>query len=244
MSLRTSARVVALLAACLVTIPACSPRTQVVQVGRTSLKLVPLPGWEHLDHGRQHLFRNGETELALTDLGPATPEGLADELRDAEALWLAGRRLDAIAQVRQVQGVPLWCLSREARHDYMRPWLDVIYERDIANRPEVGTAIQALIRKADSLPPPTPSQLMAYALADYSDTDRREIGQRQVRWVNGSEWIAFRTWDRVSHSYRRSYACLEAGGRLLRLSTERGHESQTESAFDSLFTSIQLSDEE
>lgn len=43
-----------------------------VQIGRHNVRLTTPAGWEHLDHGRAQLFRNGETELRLEDLGPAT----------------------------------------------------------------------------------------------------------------------------------------------------------------------------
>ena len=246
MSLRTDplARFVllAMLLALLAATMACAPdRSRLADLGRVRFRVVPPPGWEHLDHGRQHLFRDGETELALTDLGAATPEGVADELREAAALWHAGRREDALARVRATDGAPLRCLSREARADFWRAWRNAGFEPDPARDDEVGAALEELIRDAAALPEPSASQVMAFALERYSDTDRREIGYKRVRWVNGSEWLAFETWDRVSHSYRRSYACLEAQGRLVLLSAERGHDSRTEPAFDELFASLEFS---
>lgn len=41
-----------------------------VDVGAHRVRLVPPAGWEHLDHGQQHLFRFEEMQISLTDLGP------------------------------------------------------------------------------------------------------------------------------------------------------------------------------
>src|SRR5207247_915080 len=96
---RASGCIVIALASCVLAGSACSrdaaqDASRPLQVGRHRLRLVPPRGWEHLDHGRQQLFRSGEAELSLEDYGPATPRGLAAALREAERLWLAGRRND------------------------------------------------------------------------------------------------------------------------------------------------------
>lgn len=54
--------------------PGCAGRTPApleTDVGRHRVRVVLPRGWEHLDHGRQHLFRFGEWQLSLTDRGAA-----------------------------------------------------------------------------------------------------------------------------------------------------------------------------
>ena len=229
-----------LLASLLGAVSACSSdRAVTVQVGRHELRLVPPRGWEHLDHGRVHLFRNGETELALTDVGPATTTALVEELREAEALWQAGRRLDAFARVRELDGPPLRILPGELRAEFWRPWYEATRAAETADDAAVAAAFRALIEAAGALPEATTDQQVAYLLADYSDTGRREIARRDLRMVHGADWTTFDTWDRVSHMSRRSYAYLESDGRILLLSAERGHESQTAPAFGELLATIE-----
>jgi len=61
------------------------------QVGVHQVRLVPPPGWEVIEHGRQHLFRNGPSELSLVDLGPAHPDSTAPEMtRDEKTAYVLG----------------------------------------------------------------------------------------------------------------------------------------------------------
>ncbi len=83
--MRRADRILPLLLAALATGGACArpaPVVERMEIGRHRVRLVTPRGWEHLDHGRAQLFRNGEWELRLEDLGPATTthEDLAGEL--------------------------------------------------------------------------------------------------------------------------------------------------------------------
>jgi len=232
---------VAAIAACL-TAPACSRREpQTVLVGRHELRLVTPRGWEHLDHGRQQLFRVGESELALEDLGPATPEGLTNELREAEQLLHDGRRADALARVRTLHGLPISLSPWQARADFWSPWTDVTYNPDIADDATLGRALEHLIRNAGALPAVSMDQLVEHVLTQSHQGSRREIARKEARDVHGADWVAIETWDRVSHMNRQRLACLEAEGYLLTLSTRRGQLEVTGAAFDSLLASIELS---
>ena len=68
--------------------PACSSNKErdeplAVRVGHHDLTLVTPRGWERLDHGRQQLFRNGETELLLSE--PRSAEDYQHTLQVIEA---------------------------------------------------------------------------------------------------------------------------------------------------------------
>src|SRR5262245_7572594 len=48
--------------------------SEVADVGRHRVRFTTPLGWEHLDHGRAQLFRNGEVELRLEDIDlPRSP---------------------------------------------------------------------------------------------------------------------------------------------------------------------------
>jgi hypothetical protein len=45
------------------------------------------PGWLHMDHGAIQRFERQTAQISFSDLGPATPEGFADLLREARDLF-------------------------------------------------------------------------------------------------------------------------------------------------------------
>lgn len=238
---RAAARRAFLIAVLSTSVAGCSagkPAATTIQVGHHRLRLEPPPGWEHLDHGREQLFRNGETQLRVADLGPATRQGLVSELREAQALWLAGRRGDALQRVRSLHGPPIRFLPWRERADFWKPWTDVTYVASTADSAELGLAFDALIRAAEDLPETPVAELTEYVLHRAHDADRREIGRRDSIEIHGSRWLVIETWDRLSHLYRRRVAILDHEGYLLELVTDRGVFEQMSGAFDSLLASI------
>ena len=211
-----------------------------LEVGHFRLRLSPPEGWERLDHGRQQLFRNGEVELRLEDLGPVTRQGLERELEAAKQLLLAGRRADALARVRELHGPPLQLLSSDQRAQFWKPWTDVTYIPEQADDASLDRAFEALLSSARELPDIDMDALVEHVLARSSDFNRREIARQEERSIHGYDWVVVETWDRVSHGYRRQLACLEDRGYLLTLHTERGLIEQSASAFESLLGSIEI----
>jgi hypothetical protein len=211
-----------------------------IEVGRHHLSFVLPAGWEHLDHGRQQLFRNGENVLSLADLGPATRAGVVHELREAQQLWLAGRRKDAFARVDGLHVSPVMVMSvSEQKAEFWRPWTDATYIPDVADSPAIGRAFDALIEGTRVLPEDSPDAMLEYALDRASDMRRRlEIVRRTPRPVHGSDWTEVERWDRVTHLERTRLACLESRGRLLVLNIDRGPIETTGPVFDSLLASI------
>ncbi|HEU4725223.1 MAG TPA: hypothetical protein VFU59_07985 [Candidatus Eisenbacteria bacterium] len=64
-----------------------------LEVGPFRLRVVVPAGWEHLDHGRAQIFRQGETRLSLAAIGPEALEGLPTVDPDSTALLLFQRSL-------------------------------------------------------------------------------------------------------------------------------------------------------
>jgi hypothetical protein len=210
--------------------------SQVVEVGSHRVRLVTPAGWEHLDHGRQQLFRRADAEIVLEDGGPVTPRGLSRALAAAETLWLAGRREDAVARVRELGGPALGFLSSDERGRFWRPWTDAHGVDDAA----LGAAIRDLIENAGALAAPPPDRVLEATRQRLDEDERREIDRQETRTRHGTSWTYVETWSRVSHMDRHRFACLDDDGYLLLAATRRGPIEVTGVAFDSLLASIQL----
>lgn len=231
--------VLALVAAC-----GCGSRegvaTRTVELGRHRVRFTVPRGWEHLDRGRQQLFRNGETRLSLEDLGPATREGIVRELRDAEGLWRAGQWMVAFARVRELHSPTLRYASSEQRLDFYREWNDATYVPAAADSAAIGPAFDALIDGAAKLPALGEASLLEYALENAFSMRGMEIERQEKRSIHGAEWTVVEIWDRVSHLWRLRLACVEQDGYLLALWTQMGRFELSGPAFDALLASIEV----
>jgi hypothetical protein len=216
------------------------PASIQMEIGHHRLRLAAPMGWEHLDHGRQQLFRMGESELALEDLGPASRAGLVNELREARALMVAGRRGEAFERVRWLHGPPVFLLPQPLRADFWRPWTDATYIPETADSLAVLRAFDTLIHAAENLPDTPMKDLTDYVLTRSASASRSEIARKDVRVIHDVEWTDIETWNRVSHMDRERLALADDGGYLLTLATRRGLYAQTGPAFDSLLASIEL----
>ena len=223
--------------------PGCSAgrtKPQTVEEGHHRVTFVLPEGWEHLDHGRQQLFRNGEAQISLVDLGPGTREGMVRELRAADSLWRAGRRKDAFQRVRQLRSPALRFAPSRLRADFWKPWTDVTYVPDRADSSAIGTAFEGLIAGTGMFPEVSPESMIEYVLTFTSGDQRREIGHRDRRTINGSRWAVVETWDRVSHLYRSRVAFTENDGYLLVLAFDHGVFEQAAPGFEALLTSLEV----
>lgn len=218
-------------------------RLQDVTVGHHRVRF-HLPGsWEHLDHGREQLFRLGEAQMTLADLGPATADGMASELEHARALWLAGRRLDAFARVSELRSPALRYASQEQRAGFWRPWTDVTAMASgpgAADSAAIGPAFAALIRGTRGFEPPAPERLYQYVADRALNARGQEIASRERRTIRGQGWAVYQLWNRVSHGDRTLVAFTVDDGYLLALTMDRGLFAQLEPAFESLLGSLEV----
>jgi len=222
----------------------CSrPATRDLEIGAHRVRLVPPAGWEVLEHGRQHYFRDGERQVSLTDLGPASSEGMVCELRAARATWLAGRRRDAFARVRDLHGPPLRFATSDQRADYWRTWNDIVYDGERVDSAAIGVAFDELLQRTGKLPRVAPESMLEYVLESRPQAWRREIARRGSRLVHGREWTELHTWDRVSHLDPSRVAFLDDGGYFLVLAVERGPIDVTGPAFEGLLTTMEVAPE-
>ena len=212
-----------------------------VEAGRHRVLLRPPPGWEHLDHGREHVFRSGEMSIVLEDLGPASREGLARELREARDVWLQGRRKDAYARVQALHGPPLLFASPETRAAFWGPWTDVSSLHEAADSASIGRALDALIDGTRSLPDVSPEAMAGYAVGMASTSSPRgETARQGPRVIHHASWYEVETWDRVTHLMRSRLAVVDDGGFILCLRIDRGQIERTGPVFESLLSSIRI----
>ena len=232
-----------LVAALLAWSPGCATdpsKPTIVRVGHHRVRLTGPAGWEHLDHGREQLFRErqSELEISLADLGPASRRGLVLEIEAARAMWLAGRRKDAFERVRELHGPTLAFAPDDSRARFWSRWNEVA---DLGNRADsatVGHGFQALVDGTRGLAPDSLELMAAYALETTEAQQDREIARQERRTVNGATWDVIDTWGRVAHGDRRRIACLDDGGYLLVLRTKRGPVERTGLVFEGLLQSI------
>jgi len=230
----------ALIALALVLSGCARPAVREVEVGRHRVRFVLPEGWEHLDHGRQQLFRLQESQLTLVDLGPATHRALAREIQGAEAIWLAGRRRDAFQRVREVQASTLLHFSPSQRADFWRPWYDAIYAPEAADSARIGAGFAGLLAGIDRLPPVTPDVMLAHVLRNTDHRRGREITARRTRAINGSDWTVIESWDGVSHMNPSRIAFLVHDGNLLMFAIDRGPFPRVEPGFEALLASLEV----
>ena len=215
-----------------------------LEIGHHQVQLVIPATWEHLDHGREHLFRQGEWQISLLDMGVATHEGFVRDLRIAESLWHEGRHEDASARIHDLRGPMLRNAPRGQIGDFWKPWTDVTYHPEAGDSVVIGAAIGALIDGAARFDSVTTEDLIEYVLASRMEPKRFEVARQSVRTIHGFDWAEVETWDRVSHLARSRVALTENGGYLLVLAIDRGLLEQTEVAFETLLASIQVKLEE
>jgi hypothetical protein len=216
-----------------------APTERELQVGAHRVFLVPPIGWEVLEHGRQAHFRNGEMQISLTDLGPATSEGMVREIGVARAIWIAGRRRDAFARVRTLQAPILRLASSDQRAAFWQDWYAVTDAVDRADSADIASGFEVLIQGAGKLPEIPPPTMTEYVLETHPQADRREIAEQTRPVLHGRAWTELETWNRVSHLDPSRVAFLDDGGYLLELAIERGPIEVTGPVFEQLLSSIE-----
>lgn len=215
------------------------PKPTTVLVGHHRVRLTPPPRWEHLDHGREQLFRerDAELEISLADMGPASRRGLALEIEAARAMWLSGHRKDAFERVRQLHGPTLAFAPDEARARFWSPWNEMYLDAR-ADSAAVDRGFRSLLDGVQDLASDSLELLATYVLQTTEDHPGREIAHEERRTIRGATWMVIDTWSAVTHLDRRRIACLDDGGYLLALRTKRGAVERTGFVFEGLLQSI------
>lgn len=217
-----------------------SPNKQALDVGHHRVRLSPPEQWEHLDHGRAHVFRKEETQLVLEDLGTASRHGMVREIEAARSIWLEGRRADAFARVRDLRGPSFSYTTSHARAVFWQPWWNMKAAFGGPDSASIGIAFDSLIARTEGLAPDSPDAMTRYAIEKALDGRRYEVAQRGKRSIGGREWAVAETWDPVTHLDRRRFAACDNDGYLLALRVERDPVGVAGGAFERLLGSIEI----
>jgi hypothetical protein len=151
------------------------PRPVTLEVGRRTVRLVVPAGWEHLDHGRQQLFRLAEAQLSLTNRGPIALEAgtpAADSAAHVLELVLGNasdtRRRELAVQARDTIAGTAWSLVETWDHvthlDRKRvAFTDaggelLVLRVDRGDIARTGAVFDGLLRSLVLLPEPRPGQ--------------------------------------------------------------------------------------
>jgi hypothetical protein len=214
-------------------------KTITVDVGIHRVRLTVPKGWEHLEHGRSQILRQGESQMALVDMGPGTREGIAREIAAARALWLEGRRKDAFERIRSIGGPSLLYAASDQVTGFWRPWWEMKALGSTVDSATVGAAFDSLVAHVALLPDDSPQAMARFALDKTSNPERHEISRQSRRLLNDANWVDIETWDRVTHLDRRRLALRENGGYLLVLYIERDPLQVANPVFEEVLVSIQ-----
>jgi hypothetical protein len=223
----------------------CSRATPTdVTIGHHRVRLVVPAGWEHLDHGREQIFRRAEMQMSIEDLGPADPKGMERELLAALQWFREGRTKDAFERVRHLRGPSLRSAASERRAKYWAPWYEVTRLSEPIDTFAVARAFGAMIENTRALDDVTPEDLVGYVLSSGDDRQRRTIGNETRRTLGNVRWIEAETWDTVTHLLPRRIACANNRGFLLVVSLDRDGLGAAPPAFEALLGSIRILPEE
>ena len=193
------------------------PRSFTVGAHRISARAPA--GWETLDRGREVLFRKGDAQVALRDLGPVGPHGIHRELERACELWRSGRERDARWRMRLVPVPPERFGTPAQRDAFWAAWHEVAGTPEGSGFAAVEVAFDRLLESVDSLKTLDVAELSPLALGDVDDQQRREVAARRPASVDGRDTVVLDTWDRMSHERRSRVALILDDGYLLALAS-------------------------
>jgi hypothetical protein len=237
-SARPAALAPALLA---LVLPGCGPKPEPIDLalGTHRFRLALPPGWEHLDQGREQVFRRGELRIVFADLGPATPEGVERELEEARETLRQGRRLDAIERVHALRIPAAMYPGGGPREAHWQPWVTLEHAPQEASETELEQALDLLAAQAEALRAPALDTLGLMTWPVIEDDERRALARAETRVLGGREVRVIVTWDRNTHNWPRHHAFLVDRGRLFALSTAAEHDPAVMKAYEVMLGSLE-----
>jgi len=221
------------LAGCGRTVP-----TVELELGGERFRVVLPEGWEHLDQGREQVFRHGEHRIVFRDLGPAGPAGVLRELEQARAALHAGRPSDAVQRVNALRVPAALFPVPGPAEAYWHPWGTIAGDPLHAEPGELEMALDLLEDQALELREPALDTLALASWERIEDDERRALRGVAARTIAGRPGQLVETWDRVAHTTPRRHAFFVAGGRLIALSTWIEVDPAVPAAFEELLGSL------
>lgn len=210
----------------------------VVNVGEARIRFVLPPGYEHVDNGGRHEFRNGDVRITLEDEGIATPESLASKLRSARDVLEKGRNREVIERLADRDDPVLAARDRESLAAFWREWNSAAYDPDKRSAMDLEPALDELIRRASALTPIDGHTFAMYTVLQELDTTRFQIASI-APVTDSTSWWQARTWSRIAHTSPRLFASRVVDGRLILLDSGTYLPPEAEKAYEALLASIQ-----
>lgn len=207
-------------------------------------------GWLHMDHGIVQRFEKQLASITLADLGPATPDGFAELLRNARDLFERNQWEDARAVLDTVD--PERFFANHERWDAVetdwRTIRRIRRDHDAGDssgvHADVEWAVQGafhdLLVQVSTLREPSFESLAMNALHSVGHDELRDIAAQESFAISGQPALRIDTWDRLSHNARQSHLFILSGDRLLCLRTGLGSWPELETAFDTLMTTLSI----
>jgi hypothetical protein len=215
-----------------------APRHVTVNVGAARVRFIVPRGYEHVDNGGRHEFRNGDVRITLEDEGIATPESLASKLRAARVVLEKGRNREAIERLSDRDDPVLAARDREDLAAFWREWNSIAYDPTLRSETDLAPALDGLIQRASALPPLDGHTFAMFTVLQELDTVRYQI-EKIAPVRDSTAWWEARTWSRVSHTSPRVFASRVVEGRLLLLDSGNYLPPEAEKAFEELLGSIE-----
>jgi hypothetical protein len=231
---------------CLLPAIACAPEPEgppplVLNVGIHDISLALPEGWIHLDHGLEHRFQNDLRHIAISDLGPVTPEGYQREINHARELFRDYRLEDAKAHLDSIQ---LLAGFSSARH-----WAEVsgVYhvaldgglKRD-STRQEVEDAYTSLIQQVERMERSGLPSLVERLLPTLDTAAHREVASQQHLTIGGRDGMRVETWDKMTHESRLSFLFVLNEENMLVLRMAFGKQPDMQEAYDLMADSLRF----
>lgn len=218
----------------------CSERPETLMVGVHPLSVIVPAGWEHLDHGREQLLRNGQAQIAIIDLGLVTVSGYISVVEQSMALAERGdvqgahERLSGLVMPRAKGG------TFAEQEEFRMLWRYMISAHDDRTWGELEGAYFDVLDALDEFPELEVQDLTQRALVRLDHDSRRDIAAKSGRSIHGVDVRVVDTWDRLSHQHRKRFAFFIHRDHLFAIWTQRGAFRQTQQAFEVVLRSMRM----
>jgi hypothetical protein len=226
---------------------ACAPEPQEepplqLTVGIHDLSVHKPDGWVHLDHGLEHRFQKDLNQIAITELGPATPDAYLREIDHARELFRNFQLGDAQAHLDKLDlrnafpGSKSWDEISDAYH--------VAHDGGLkreSTRQEIEASYDLLIDAFERMDPPTMQEIVGALTFKIDSGAHRELAAQRPATIGGREGMRVKTWDKMTHESGRSFLFVLNEGNVLAVHMAFGKQAEMQAAFDALAGSIEFS---
>lgn len=209
-----------------------------VNVGEARVHLVVPQGWEHIDNGGRHEFRNGDVRMTLEDEGLATPESLVKHIQDTHALLAESRTREVIERLSSREDPVLAARERHEMAAFWREWNAVAYDPTRRGAARLGPALEQLAERAAALSPIDGYTYALFTVTQELDTVRHQVERIAPATSDSTGWWVARTFMRADHTNPHWFASRIVDGRLIQLDSGPHLPPDAQKVFDDLVESI------